>query len=143
MKKIWMGFTNPVWIDLGSVWESRSRPIVDLPGQVGGPETPKFIDFFHKIAFLMVSHSLTDHFLGAIQHDLSLPGQGEDNPRVRGLCKHHRCIGICPKLAKIAKMKKIAFLQVLDRPTNHFFSVNLAKSHRGRCRGSLSRVICL
>ena len=135
-----MGFTNLVWIDLGSVRESRSRPIVDLAGQVGRPETPKFIDFFHKIAFLMVSHSLTDHFLGAIQHDLSLPGQGEDSPRDTGLCKHHRCIGICPKLAKIAKMKKIAFLQVLGRPTSHFFPVNLAKPHLLGYRGSLSRV---
>ena len=45
MKKNLMGFTKPLWLYLGSVWESRSRPILDPPGQVGGPETPKFINF--------------------------------------------------------------------------------------------------
>ena len=69
-----MGFTNPLWVDLGCVWESRSRPIMDPLGLVGGPETPKFINFYFKIAFLMESHSLTGHFLGSILHHFSLPG---------------------------------------------------------------------
>ena len=60
----------------------------------------------NKWISFMVPRSLPGHFPGSILHNLSLLGQGEDSPSVGGLRKNPRCSGNCPKLAKIALMKK-------------------------------------